>query len=188
MSERFLQKSLWGARATSLWCPPVQTARELVKTRPRSCFPLRQKKNTVRFFLMPLHLSVCNHCSFGLNNVRFPVSNFHQLPAGWLGSTLPEWSSSVLSQSESSYRPWLEEKTGTPLRSETLDLQLNHLFKSNHQAFIMEFLIWMKCNSVVYPKGGAVIPVSRTHLVVMVTGRELGFHPLKNGLLFRKAI
>ena len=30
----------------------------------------------------------------------------HQLAGGWLGSALPEWSSSALSQSESSYRPW----------------------------------------------------------------------------------
>lgn len=57
--------------------------------------------------------SVCNHCSIGLNDAfkgRFQVSDFHQWPAGWLGSALPEWSSSVLSQSESSYRPWWEER------------------------------------------------------------------------------
>lgn len=40
-----------------------------------------------------------------------PSVQFHQLPVGWLGSALPEWSSSVLSQSESSYRPWWGGKT-----------------------------------------------------------------------------
>lgn len=36
---------------------------------------------------------------------------FHQLVGGWLGSALPEWSSSALSQSESSYWPWCGAKT-----------------------------------------------------------------------------
>lgn len=39
------------------------------------------------------------------------VSDFHQLLGAWLGSALPEWSSSALSQSESSYRPWFHGKT-----------------------------------------------------------------------------
>lgn len=39
------------------------------------------------------------------------VSDFHQLVGGWLGSALPELSSSALSQSESSYRPWFGGKT-----------------------------------------------------------------------------
>lgn len=34
------------------------------------------------------------------------ASCFHQLAGGWLGSAMPEWSNSALSQSESSYRPW----------------------------------------------------------------------------------
>ena len=37
---------------------------------------------------------------------RVELSCFHQLDGAWLGSALHEWSSSALSQSESSYRPW----------------------------------------------------------------------------------
>lgn len=51
---------------------------------------------------------------------------FHQLLGGWLGSALPEWSSSALSQSESSYRPWFKGKTWI--------IRANRLFMQTTQA------------------------------------------------------
>lgn len=55
----------------------------------------------ILFVVVVVCVSVCV-CLFCL---------FHQLCGAWLGSTLPEWSSSALSQSESSYRPWFHRKT-----------------------------------------------------------------------------
>lgn len=95
--------------------------------------------NTDGQFLPPVSATcVCIHCCVGVNGafkVRFQVSSFHQLPVGWLGSALPEWSSSVLSQSESSYRPWWGGKTA---RCEGFQSS-NHFKATNRQAFIAEF-------------------------------------------------
>lgn len=54
---------------------------------------------------------------------------FHQLFGAWLGSTLPEWSNSALSQSESSYRPWFHRKTKLAGEYRAV-ISIRHNFKS----------------------------------------------------------